>query len=263
MRGYRVAPIAKYKGDKAKKEFAVDNSIELNRLRDKYAEQLTTEDEKKILPLFFAHVARQKGYYDPQHKAYIAHDTSMDYLQTIVRKFKTKNKLQKPTSKLIDLFDLSKYDNRRVNHKQISHIMKYVQWYSTQVAKLFDHTSDHACQTNDEIVNGERLSKFDQYSSLQNELIEHIGNYKIGYSTMIFMLKQFEKKEYYKHRNVLLPLLFTACRESFLDAVIKSQDGIDVLVEKGKDLFLFDFGFKIKQNTQFLTKKAPKCHPTK
>ena len=251
MRGYGVASVVKYKGDKAKKEFEVDNSVELNRIRDKYAEQLTTEDEKKILPLFFAHVARQKGYYDPQHKAYIAHDTSMDYLQTIVRKFKTKNKLPKPTSKLIDLFDLSSYRTNGVNHKQISHIMKHIQWYSTQVAKLFDCANN----INNGEVSDQDISKYEKYMLLQNELMERIGNYKIGYSTMIFILKQFEKKEYYKYRNVLLPLLFTVCRESFLNAVIKSQDGIDVLVEKGKDFYLFDFGFRIRKNTQFLTKK--------
>lgn len=259
MRGYRAASITKYKGDKAKKEFEIDNSVELNRIRDKYAEQLTTEDNKKILPNFFAWISRQKGYYDPQHKAYLYHDTSMDYLQTIVRKFKTKARIEEPTSKLIDVFDSSKYDSRRVNHKQVSHIMKYVMWYATQVSLLFDNSY----YAEEENINERDMNRFDKYQLLQNELIEQVNQYKIGYSTMMFIIKQFEKKEYYRYRNILLPLLFTLCRESFIQAVAESRDSIDVLVEGGVDLFLYDFGFKVVKNDRFLTKKHRKCRQPK
>lgn len=243
MCGYRVASVTKYKGDKAKKEFVIDNSVELNRIRDKYAEKLTTEDGKKILPEFFSHIARQKGYYDPQHKAYIQHDTSMDYLQSIVKRFRTKNRLPKPTSRLIDLFDIKSYDDRRVNHKQISHIMKYVKWYSTQMSVLFD---DHY-YTDIEHIN-EDESRYDKEQALKTQLVNYINQYRIGYSTMLFIIKQFERKDYYKYRNILLPLLFTLCNKSFLDAVVKSKQEIEYLTEGGNDIKLFDFSYEIKKN---------------
>lgn len=235
--------------DAAKKEFAIDISQELNLIRDKYAEELTTEDNKKILPNFFAHVARQKGYYDPQHKAYIQHDTSMDYLQSIVRKFKTKHRLEKPTSKLIDVFDANKYREQHVNKKQISHIMKYVKWYGTQVSLLFSDMYYYE----DENINEHDATRFDKYVMLQDELVANLNKYRMGYSTLMFIIKQFEKKEYYKYRNILLPLLFTICRASFIDALDKSCNEIDVLVEGGVDIFLFDFGYKITKNSDFYT----------
>lgn len=249
MRGYGVASVVKYKGDKAKKEFEVDNSVELNRIRDKYAEQLTTEDDKKILPAFLGWIAKQKGYYDPQHKAYLQHDTSMDYLQIIVRRFKTKNKLPKPTSRMADLFDMNLYRINAVNKKQVSHIMKFVKQYATQVSILFNNSY----WTDEENINERELNRYDRYQILQDELVEHVNNYRLGYSTMLFIIREFERKEYYRYRNILLPLLFTICRESFINAVIKSQDDIDVLVDGGVDIFLFDFGYKIEKNSQFFT----------
>lgn len=255
MCSHRVASVAKYKGDKAKKEFSIDNSVELNRIRNKYAEQLTTEDDKKILPEFFAHIARQKGYYDPQHKAYIQHDTSMDYLQSIVRRFKTKNRIPKPTSRLLDLFDTKTYDERRVNHKQISHIMKYVQWYSVEVSKLFDNSY----YAEEETINERDLSRFERYQILQNELVDYINKYRMGYSTMVFIIKQFENKEFYKYRNILLPLLYTLCNDSFIDALVESSREIEYLVEGGNEIKLFDFSYDIKKNQPKLTKNDQKC----
>lgn len=249
MCGCRVASVTKYKGDKAKKEFSIDNSVELNRIRDKYAEKLTTDDNRKILPSFFGHISKQKGYYDPKHKAYLQHDTSMDYLQNVVKRFRTKNRIKKPTSKLIDVFDVQKYREKHVNKKQISHIMKYVKWYSVEVGKLFahDYYSDieHITDTDE--------TRYDKYIILRDRLVQYVGQYRIGYSTMIYIIKQLERKDYAKYKNILLPLLFTLCRESFLEAVIKSQEEIDVLVENGNDIKLFDFDYKMVKNYQFFT----------
>lgn len=237
--------------DQAKKEFSIDLAQELEIIRNKYTDVLTAEDNKKILPLFFAHVARQKGYYDPQHKVYIEHDTSMDYLQNIVRRFKTKNVIPKPTSKLIDIFKTSAYREARVNKKQISHIMKYVKWYTVEVSDLFN---DHY-YTDIDHINEADESRYDKYRILQDQLVDYINQYRVGYSTMVFILKHFENKTYYKYRNVLLPLLFTLCNDSFIDAVRQSEEEIDVLVEGGNDLFLFDIGYNIKKNQSFLAKK--------
>lgn len=247
MRGHRVATMAKYKGDKAKKEFSIDNTVELNRIRDKYAEQLTTEDDKRILPSFFGWVARQKGYYDSKHKAYLQHDTSMDYLQTIVRRFKTKNRIPDPTSRLIDIFDMTNYRKTNVNKKQISHIMKYVKWYTVEVNKLF---SDHY-YIDPSNINDYEETRYEKYHMFQEELINHINQYRIGFSTMVFIIKHFELKEYYRYRNILLPLFFTVCNQSFVESVIQSQKDIDVLVEGGTDISLFDYEYSIVKNDQF------------
>ena len=81
--------------DKAKKEFDIDNSKELDKMREKYKEELSDEYNKKKIPHFFSHIARQKGYYNPEKKNYCKYHTSMDYLQTIVNGFKIKNSYKK------------------------------------------------------------------------------------------------------------------------------------------------------------------------
>lgn len=54
--------------DKAKKEFDINNAKELDKMREKYKEELSDEYNKKKMPHFFAHISRQKGYYNPHHK---------------------------------------------------------------------------------------------------------------------------------------------------------------------------------------------------
>ena len=81
--------------DKAKKEFDIDNSKELDKMREKYKEELSDEYNKKKMPHFFSHISRQKGYYNPEKKNYCKYHTSMDYLQTVVNGFKIKNPYKK------------------------------------------------------------------------------------------------------------------------------------------------------------------------
>lgn len=236
--------MVKYTGDKAKKEFAIDNQIELNLIRNKYTEELTTEDDKKILPAFFGHVARLKGYYDPQHKAYVQHDTSMDYIQRIVRRFRTKNKLPEPTSLLSDIFGGKRYYERNVDKKMVSHIMKAVIKYSCAMQNLYN--VQYCVSDADKSESYEE--RHAQKELLYQELADTVGQFRIGYSTMIFLIKSLEHKDKRKYRNILLPLLLTVCRESFIEAVRKTEDAVSTLVEGGEDVFLYDIGLKITKN---------------
>jgi len=249
MCSYRVASVTKYKGDKAKREFTIDNTVELNLIREKYSQELKTDDGKKILPAFFEHVSKQKGYYDPHHKAYIQHDTTMDYLQTIVKKFRTRHSLQKPTSKLVDIFNTVNYDERWVNHKQVSHIMKAVMEYKTETDKLY--YQDYFCNNPASMMGYEDYNSYRfEMSEIQKEkLLNTVSNYKIGFNTMIFIIKELERKQYIKYRNILLRLLFTSCNSSFLEAINRSKTEIERIIEVPKsekyDLKLYDICVKI------------------
>lgn len=72
--------------DSAKKEFDISNARELDLLRAKWVRK--DNDNRYIKPYFFGHVDKTKGYYDPKKKAYVKHDTSMDYLRQIVEKYR-------------------------------------------------------------------------------------------------------------------------------------------------------------------------------
>ncbi len=102
--------------DKAKKEFDIDNSKELNKLRSKYEPLLREYEEsengelikgKKKMPHFFSHISRQKGYYDPQKKNYCKYDTSMDYLQTAINSFRVRNPYKKDWLPFVSILDHS------------------------------------------------------------------------------------------------------------------------------------------------------------
>lgn len=231
--------------DSAKREIPINNIEELNLIREKYKDVLTTEDNKKILPFFFSHISRQKGYYDPKHKSYLQHDTSMDYLQTIVRRFRTKNRLPEPTSKLCDLFDTTAYRESKVDKKQVSHIMKWVKWYQVQVSQLYDNAISYIPEEYEMDDSLETKNyKYEYLQYLQSELIENVSKYYIRFSTLVYILRLFEQKHYYKYRNILLPLLFTACNRDFVNALQEVKQDMECLVEGGNDVKLFDIGLQ-------------------
>ena len=71
--------------DRAKKEFIIDSWKELDLIRRKYKK--VNSKDKTIKPNFFAHISKQKGFYNPENKEYRKFKTSMDYLQECVNKY--------------------------------------------------------------------------------------------------------------------------------------------------------------------------------
>ena len=66
--------------DKAKKEYPVDTTRELKRIRKKYEHVLTMTDGRKRMPYFLGYIADIKNYKNTDRKDYQKYNTSMDYL---------------------------------------------------------------------------------------------------------------------------------------------------------------------------------------
>ena len=120
--------------DKAKKEFIINNSKELTRLRSKYENDLREYEEaedgtlikKKKTPHFFSHIVKQKNFTTKEilaKKHFCKYHTSMDYLQTIVNGFKIKNPYKKDWLPFTAVLDASLFRSNNVNQKQIKYIV--------------------------------------------------------------------------------------------------------------------------------------------
>ena len=108
--------------DKAKKEFDVDNGRELNKIKKKYIEELDTEYNKKKMPHFFAHISKQKGYYNPSKRYYCKYHTSMDYLQTVVNSFRARVPYNQKGLPFFTVLNKKRFRTTSVNQKQINKI---------------------------------------------------------------------------------------------------------------------------------------------
>ena len=228
--------------DSAKKEFVINNSKELDKLRQKYEPIFREyeEDEngkivkgRKKMPHFFSHISRQKGYYNPDKKHYCKYHTTMDYLQTIVNGFKIKNSYKKNWLPFVSILDNSKVRNNRVNQKQINKI------YSL----LKSHVNE--CKTIYAMENEAREDKAERVRILKEMLVQDIESETIGFSTLHRLLFSIEDKENVQIKNLLLEILYLCGNDSFKDAIIQSSDEILQLEDDGDDISLFGIGYRV------------------
>lgn len=231
--------------DSAKKEFVINNSKELDKLRQKYEpifreyeedENGTLVKGRKKMPHFFSHISRQKGYYNPDKKHYCKYHTTMDYLQTIVNGFKIKNSYKKNWLPFVSILDNSKVRNNRVNQKQINKI------YSL----LKSHVNE--CKTIYAMENEAREDKAERVRILKEMLVQDIESETIGFSTLHRLLFSIEDKENVQIKNLLLEILYLCGNDSFKDAIIQSSDEILQLEDDGDDIKLFGIGYRVVKN---------------
>ena len=218
--------------DKAKKEFDIDNSKELDKMREKYKEELSDEYNKKKIPHFFSHIARQKGYYNPEKKNYCKYHTSMDYLQTIVNGFKIKNPYKKDWLPFVSILDNSLFRTNRVNQNQIDKIYEMLRKYISERKNIFASDLD-------------KDDKFSKSQLLYKNLVSNIESEVIGFSTLFRLLSSLEDKENSQIKNTLLQVLYLCGNDNFKKAIIDSSTKIEELEVGGNDIKLFNIGYKI------------------
>lgn len=218
--------------DKAKKEFDVNTAKELDKIREKYKDDLSDEYSKKKIPHFFAHIARQKGYYNPTKKNYSKYNTSMDYLQTIVNGFRIKTPYRKDWLPFVSILDNSKFYSTHVNQNQINKVYGTLKKYISERKNIFGSDMD-------------RDDKFASAQLLYSNLIADIESESFGFSTLYRLLTSLEDKENTQIKNTLLKILYLCGNESFKDAIIRSSAEIEQLEEGGDDIKLFGIGYKI------------------
>lgn len=240
--------------DKAKKEFVIDNGKELDRLRRKY-EPLLREYEvdengesikgRKKMPLFFSHISRQKGYYNPDKKHYQKYHTTMDYLQTIVNNFKIKNPYKKDWLPFVSILNRTKFRTSSVNQKQIDKIYNLLGKYTADRKNIYASTLESKEDKNQRLM------------ILREQLIEEINQEAIGFSTLYKLLSTIEEKDISFIKNMLLEVLFLCGNNSFNQAIIQSASEVLQLEECGSDIYLFGIGYKITKKTVHSENNSP------
>ena len=218
--------------DKAKKEFDIDNSKELDKIRAKYKDILTDEDDRKRMPHFFSHIARQKVYYNPYKKNYCKYDTSMDYLQTIINGFRIKNPYKKDWLPFVSILNHRLFRTSGVNQKQIDKLYTQLRKYISEKKNIYASDSD-----NDE--------KREKSQLLYTNLVSEIESEIIGFSTLYKLLSSLEDKENSQVKNTLLQILYLCGNESFKKAILQSTSEIKQLEEDGNDIKLYGIGYRI------------------
>lgn len=191
-------------------------------------------------PNFFAHVARQKGYYDPKKKYYKHHETTMDHLQKILLSAKVQEPVWKylPFSSIITRGS----NNALVDYDEVERILSVVRDARKSVQNVWS------------IDNGlmGTAEKYELAMTIQQECIDYIDKIRLTKSTMRYLLMQIEMPENAQLQRTLFHSLFGAPNKSFYELIMASAQSIDCLerthFESDVCIYGIDFNRKICNN---------------
>ncbi len=224
--------------DKAKKEYPVDTTAELKKMRKKYENLLIMPDGRKKMPYFLGFIADIKNYKDVTRKDYQKYDTSMDYLHLCISNKRATKSKGSDFLPLADIFKPLDYDKNKVNKKQVNKIIELAKnTYS------YNQTIAQNLYLNNE-------EKQIHILKAKEDLLYDINQMKINEHTMYRLLWNLDMERNSPIKNLLFYILFNYTNE-ILTNILKQYNRINT--------FLIEYcdGEIVIYNKKF-TKKFPR-----
>lgn len=227
--------------DKAKKEYPIDTTAELKRMRKKYENLLIMTDGRKRMPYFLGFIADIKNYKNNDRKDYQKYDTSMDFLHVCIgnnRSTKSKGSDFLPISEIFKPLD---YDRNKVVKAQISKIIEMAE-NTLSYNKMIAQSS---CLTSEE--------KHLYIVKAKEDLLYEINSMKISNHTMYRLLWHLDSQKNSGVKNLLFYILFNY-KNDVLTELLNQYDRINTFLIEDKN------GEIIIYNRKFAKKKSPKAN---
>lgn len=204
--------------DKAKKEFVIDSTKEMRKIKEKHIKKSKKYNKK---PYFFKILSNFKGYEVKNISKYMHYETSMDYLQKIIEDFVKNTKLYRKKNAFVSFSDVVKFDDYNYNK---------IDWWQTK--RIFDTVYRYKI----DVVHiwGNKASDYIEKITLTNDLkiqcVEYINKIKMNKNTTFWLIKAIESPEYSSIRRFLFDVFFSQVNSSFFDLVQNSQQITSVLI---------------------------------
>lgn len=212
--------------DKAKKEFVVDNRLELKDLREKYSFLV------KNKPMFFYHLPTDFDNIKNLEK-YRNYETTMDYLEDIIikraRKIRAKGIARLPISEII--VDNSEISIRDANIKQANRINQLCLENSTKCNKIWLSDSLNSSE------------KYKLSLETKEDLFLELKKMKINSSTIKYIILNLDSKLQRK----MCTLLFSVAKDEFMKVIKEGSENTNVLTKK-HDGEIEIYGIKFAKN---------------
>ena len=230
--------------DKAKKEFVVDSVQELKKMKQKY--KLIDKNGKKVKPNFFGVIARSKGYYDPEKKVYLKHQTSMDYLQKCINKFQVRKKHVKNYIPFSQMLEFEDYNPNNVYRDQARRVINMIRETRNEINRIWSddlHGIDDDCRS-------------EQSMEVKQHAIEYIDAMKMNPHTMYWLLESIEKKKNADICRTMFNILFAVPSKDFFKLIAKSTEDLNELIEiSDGNINIYGFKYEKKRKNRKISQK--------
>lgn len=221
--------------DKAKKEFIIDSGKEIDKLKRKYKLE---DDSKTVKPMFFKMITTENGYELSDNVKYKNFDTSMDYLQRIIKAENTnQSKLYK--TKIIPFMEIVKKPDTSIKSGyygiQRDRVIEKIRTAKKEISRLY---IDYDLKSREEKENIWNIT-----AEIKQECVNEIDKMSENQYTMYLILKELDNEEYKDVSRFVFEVLFGKPNESFFKMIDDSKEDVYELVEGDGDIQLYDFTF--------------------
>lgn len=219
--------------DKAKKEFDISSTREINDIKLKWTKR--TFDNKAIKPAFLGFIAQTKGYRNPEKKKYNYHKSTMDYLLREINRYRSKKTNAKDFISLTHCFKYDDYNENSVNKKQIK---KIVQICESTVSAI------NAVWNKEYYNNKEKLIISNNY---KDSLVFEVQQIKMNQHTLFKLLSYIDNPKYSHISKILFYVLFNFRNDTLIEMMINMKPAVSYIVQtnNGKaDIELYGIKFK-------------------
>lgn len=234
--------------DMAKKEFTISNIKELKKLKKKH-DRRDKKDGRMIKPGFFGFVSKTKGYYNPKKKKYQSHNTTMDYLQQVIRR-KYKNTGNVKALPFSTLLDKSKFNINKVQYEKVNLVIDAVRSTRFLQRRLWAHYKQDVLVQNSGADIG--LSYFDIYNmtcdmsfDLYQDCVDYIESMRFNYSTMYWLLFSIESEGCADIKRTMFNILFGAPNMNFYRAIKESAKPVGIIApDENGDIEIYGIKYR-------------------
>lgn len=253
--------------DSAKRENPADNTFELQCLKKKY--DVRDKKGRHVRPLFFRYIDGYKGYRDGYYiyveedgeyvkqgvvesykeaqalketgsvmvergrMTYQRHETSMDYLELCINKFRSRTIRKKPKSFSDILISTDKLCGQ-VKYPQVNRIINAVREAKSAISLVWS--------IDDGLSNRKKRNIAED---IRQDCINYVCNTKFSQKTMRYLVGLIDSKEYSDISRFLFGILFGQSNEEFYKLIELSKGNVYKLQEcPTGDIQIYDFHYK-------------------
>ena len=219
--------------DKAKKEYPIDTTKELKRMRKKYENLLTVSDGRKRTPYFLGFIAETKNYKNIVRKDYQKYNTSMDYLHTCIKQNRSGKSMGSNFLPLADIFRPKEFDKNLVNKKQVAKIIRLATKTSDYIKMISCNPSFYENQ-------------YYYRNRAKMELLYEINQMKINTHTMYRLLHNMDNVDNSSIKNLLFYILFNY-KNDILTDILNQYDRNKTFLYEDKNGEIDVYGIKFSK----------------
>lgn len=233
----KLAILSNVEIDRAKKEFVINSTTEINILKRKYK---ITDDERTVKPWFFKMITTENGYKLSDNIKYRYFNTSMDYLQKIISRFKFREGREKKRE-ILPFMSIVKEPTGNVRqgyyYTQRDNIIAKIRSAKEETKRIYAGY--------EEMLPAEREAARNEAWEIKQSCIEEIEKMSSSPSTMYLVLKELDSPELKDVARFVFEVLFGRPDETFFEMIKDSRETVYTLEETPDgDLNYYGYTFK-------------------